>query len=90
MGSLTDDYSGSNPITIGNKQVKEECSYPLTKSASASAPSNFVVAPVAKPRMPVARFNSLGWATKRGGTDKPSCSAPASIQRTLKSAQRLL
>ena len=65
MGSLTDDYPGLNPITIENIQIKEEYSYPLTKSASASVPSNSVIAPVVKPGMPVARFNSLGWATKR-------------------------
>jgi hypothetical protein len=89
MGSLTDDYPGLNPITIENIQIKEEYSYPLTKSASASVPSNSVIAPVVKPGMPVARFNSLGWATKRGGIDKPSCSAPASTQRTLKSARKV-
>ena len=90
MGSLTDDYPGSDPITIENRQIKEEYPYPLTKSASASVPSNSVIAPVVKPEMPVAGFNSLGWATKRGGIDKPSCSAPGSTQRTLKSAQSLL
>ena len=90
MGGLTDDYPGLNPVTIENRQIKEEHPYPLTKSASASVPSNSVIAPVVKPGMPVARINSLGWATKRGGIDKPSCSAPASTQRTLKSAQSLL
>ena len=67
MGSLTDDYPGLNPITIENRQIKEECPYPLTKSAGASVPSNSVITPVVKPEMPVAGFNSLGWATKRGG-----------------------
>ena len=60
LGSLTGDYPGLNPITIENRQIKEELSYPLTKSASASVPNNSVIAPVVKPGMPVARFNSLG------------------------------
>ena len=58
--SLTNDYPGLNPITIENIQIKEEYSYPLTKSAraSASVPSNSVIAPAVKPEMPVAGFNS--------------------------------
>ena len=51
MGSLTEDYPGLNPITIENIQIKEEYSYPLTKSASASVPSNSVIAAVDKPEM---------------------------------------
>ena len=61
MGSLTDDYPGLNPITVETIQIKEEYSYPLTQSASAPVPSNSVIAPVVKPGMPMARFNSLGW-----------------------------
>ena len=76
MGSLTDDYPGSTPFTIENRQIKEKYAYPSTKSASASVPSNPVIAPVVKPGMPMVGFNSLGWATKRGGIDKPSCNVP--------------
>ena len=60
MGSSTDNYPGLNPITIESRQIKEEYPYPLTKSASASVPSNSVIAPMVKPEMPVGGFNSLG------------------------------
>ena len=90
MGSLTDDHPHLNPITFDKRQIKEEYSYPLTKSASASVASNSVIAPVVKPGMLVARFNSLDWATKRGGISNPDCSASTPTQRSLQFAASLL
>ena len=84
MGSLTEDYPGLNPITIENIQIKEEYSYPLTKSASASVPSNSVIESVADPVIMATRVDSLSLSTERDGFAKPKLWAPAPSQRLLK------
>ena len=76
MGGLTDDYPGLNPVTIENRQIKEEYPYPLTKSASASVPSNSVTEPVADPAMMAIRVDNLSWAAERAGSDKPKNGPP--------------
>jgi len=64
--------------------MKEECSDPLTKSVSASVPSNSVTEPVADPAMMAIRVDNLSWAAERAGSDKPKHGPPVLNQRSLK------
>jgi hypothetical protein len=43
------EQSQSTTIAIDKRQMKAEYTYPLTKSASSSAPSNYEIEPVADP-----------------------------------------
>ena len=70
--------------------MKEEHSYPSTKSASSSVPSNSVIIAVDKPEMLVTCFNSLSWATKRDGFSKPMSGALTLSQRSLQFTESLL
>ena len=84
MGGLTDDYPGLNPVTIENRQIKEEYPYPLTKSASASVPSNSVTESVADPVIMATRVDSLSLSTEHGGFAKLKQRPPARGQCSLK------
>ena len=64
--------------------MKEECSDPLTKSVSASVPSNSVTESVADPVIMATRVDSLSLSTERDGFAKPKLWAPAPSQRLLK------
>ena len=66
------------------RQMKEECSDPLTKSVSASVPSNSVTESVANPVIMATRVDSLSLSTERDGLAKPKLWAPAPSQRLLK------
>ena len=70
--------------------MKEECSDPLTKSVSASVPSNSVTEPVADPAIMAIRVDNLDCATERAGPAKPRHRPPASNQRSLKIVEDLL
>ena len=70
--------------------MKEEHSYPSTKSASSSVPSNSVIAAMDKPEMLVTWFNHLSWTTKHGGFSKPMFSALILSQRSLQFTESLL
>ena len=63
--------------------MKEECFDPLTKSVSASVPSNSVTEPVADPVIMATRVDSLS-LSERDGFAKPKLWAPAPTQRLLK------
>jgi hypothetical protein len=64
--------------------MKEECSDPLTKSASASVPSNYVIESVADPVILATRVDSLSLSTERDGFVKTKLWALAPSQRLLK------
>ena len=64
--------------------MKEERSDPLTKSVSASVPSNSVTESVADPVTMATRVDSLSLSTERDGFAKPKLWAPAPSQRLLK------
>ena len=64
--------------------MKEEWSDPLTKSVSASVPSNSVTESVADPVIMATRVDNLSWAAERAGSAKPKLWAPAPSQRLLK------
>ena len=70
--------------------MKEEYSYPLTKSASSSVASNSVIEPVADPAVMAIRVDSLDCAAEHAGSAKPKHSPPASNQRSLNFAEDLL
>ena len=64
--------------------MKEECSEPLTKSVSASVPSNSVNESVADPLIMATRVDCLSLTTGRDGFAKPKLWAPTPSQRLLK------
>jgi hypothetical protein len=64
--------------------MKEECSDPLTKSVSASVPSNSVIESVADPVTMATQVDSLSLSNGRDGFAKPKLWAPAPSQRLLK------
>ena len=64
--------------------MKEECSDTLTKSVSASVPSNSVTKPVADPVIMATQVDSLSLSTEHDRFAKPKLWAPAPSQRLLK------
>ena len=64
--------------------MKEEYSDPLTKSVSASVPSNSVIESVADPVIMATRVDSLSLSIERGGFAKPKLWAPAPSRKLLK------
>ena len=64
--------------------MKDECSDPLTKSVSASVPSNYVTESVADPVIMATRVDSLSLSTARDRFTKPKLWAPTPSQRLLK------
>ena len=55
------------PIADDKRQTKEECSDPLTKSVSASVPSNSVTESVVDPVIMATRVDSLSLSIERDG-----------------------
>ena len=70
--------------------MKAEYSYPLTKSASSSVASNYVIEPVADPAIVTIRVDNLSWAAEHAESDKPKHGPPALNQRSLKISEVLL
>ena len=90
LGKSSREQSQSTTIAIDKRQMKAEYTYPLTKSASSSAPSNYESEPVADPAMMAIRVDNLSWAAERAGSDKPKHGPPVLNQRSLKIAEGLL
>ena len=64
--------------------MKAEYSYPLTKSASSSVASNYVIEPVADPAIVTIWVDSLSLSTEHGGFAKLEQMPPARSQCSLK------